>query len=78
MFPASGAALANAAFAFATGQFGWRYLVAELGVVVCLISLAISRYGNVRLGGADDKTELSYLSWVAMILAGGIGITIVN
>ncbi|WP_108449127.1 BCCT family transporter [Halomonas sp. BN3-1] len=78
VFPESGAALVNAAFAFATGRFGWLYLLAGIAVVVFLVGLAISRYGNVRLGGPDDKPEFSYFSWVAMIFAGGIGIAIVN
>lgn len=78
MFPESGASLVNAAFAFATGQFGWLYMIAGVSVVIFLVGLAISRYGNVRLGGPDDKPEFSYFSWVAMIFAGGIGIAIVN
>lgn len=78
LFPDSSEALVSAAFAFATGQFGWLYLLAGLSVVVFLIGLAISRYGNVRLGGPEDKPEFSYFSWVAMIFAGGIGIAIVN
>ena len=78
IFPESGAALVNAAFAFATGKFGWLYMIAGLSVVLFLVGLALSRYGNVRLGGPDDKPEFSYFSWVAMIFAGGIGIAIVN
>ncbi|WP_205694073.1 BCCT family transporter [Cobetia sp. ICG0124] len=68
----------NTAFAFATGNFGWLYLLAGFSVVVFLIGLAFSRYGNVRLGGPQDTPEFSYFSWVAMIFAGGIGIAIVN
>ena len=78
MFPESGTALVNAAFAFATGNFGWLYMIAGLSVVLFLIGLAFSRYGNVRLGGPNDAPEFSYFSWVAMIFAGGIGIAIVN
>ncbi|MCT4334567.1 BCCT family transporter [Paracoccus sp. YLB-12] len=78
LFPESGPAAVNAAFAFATGQFGWLYLAAGLGAVVFLIGLACSRFGNVRLGGPDDAPEFSYFSWVAMIFCGGIGIAIVN
>lgn len=78
IFPESGAALVSALFAFATGQFGWLYLLAGLGAVVFLVGLAMSRYGNVRLGGPDDTPEFSYFSWIAMIFAGGIGIAIVN
>ena len=54
MFPESGTALVNAAFAFATGNFGWLYMIAGLSVVLFLIGLAFSRYGNVRLGGPND------------------------
>ena len=78
LFPESGEAAVNAAFAFATGNFGWLYLLAGFSVVVFLIGLAFSRYGNVRLGGPQDTPEFSYFSWVAMIFAGGIGIAIVN
>ncbi|MGB7756455.1 MAG: BCCT family transporter [Salinisphaera sp.] len=78
IFPKSSATFVNAAFAFATNQFGWLYLLAGFSVVVFLIGLACSRYGSVRLGGPDDKPEFSYFSWVAMIFAGGIGIAIVN
>jgi BCCT family betaine/carnitine transporter len=65
LFPEAGPAAVNAAFAFVTGQFGWLYLAAGLGAVVFLIGLALSRYGNVRLGGPDDTPEFSYFSWVA-------------
>lgn len=54
LFPESGEAAVNAAFAFATGNFGWLYLLAGFSVVVFLIGLAFSRYGNVRLGGPQD------------------------
>jgi betaine/carnitine transporter, BCCT family len=78
MFPESSSAMISAAFSFTTGTFGWLYMVAGLAVVVFLIGLAFSRYGNVRLGGADDTPEFSYFSWIAMIFCGGIGIAIVN
>ncbi|ASJ71257.1 BCCT family transporter [Granulosicoccus antarcticus] len=78
LFPESGPAMVNAAFSFATGQFGWLYMLAGFGAVVFLIGLAFSKYGNVRLGGPDDAPEFSYFSWIAMIFCGGIGIAIVN
>lgn len=78
LFPESGPAMVNAAFGFATGQFGWLYLLAGLGAVLFLVGLAASKYGNVRLGGPDDTPEFSYFSWIAMIFCGGIGIAIVN
>lgn len=78
LFPESGPAMINSAFAFATGQFGWLYLLAGFSVVVFLIGLALSRFGSVRLGAEGDEPEFSYFSWIAMIFCGGIGIAIVN
>ena len=78
LFPEAGPAAINAAFAFATGQFGWLYLLAGLGAVVFLVCLALGRFGNVRLGEPGDVPEFIYFSWVAMIFCGGIGIAIVN
>ena len=78
LFPESSTAMISSAFSFTTGKFGWLYMVAGLATVVFLVGLAFSRYGNVRLGGADDTPEFSYFSWIAMIFCGGIGIAIVN
>ena len=78
LFPESGNLIIKQLFSFATGNFGWLYLFAGLGSVVFLLWLALGRYGNVRLGRADDLPEFSYFSWVAMIFCGGIGIAIAN
>lgn len=77
-FPEAGGAMVQDAFAFATGKFGWLYLLAGIATVLFLVLLATSRFGNVRLGGPEDKPEFSYFSWIAMIFCGGIGIAIVN
>ncbi|MFP5072619.1 BCCT family transporter [Pseudonocardia nantongensis] len=56
-----------------TTNLGWFFV---LGVTVWLAFLAwaaLSRYGNLKLGGADDKPEYSNVSWFAMLFAGGIG-----
>lgn len=62
LFPEAGPKMVSAAFSFATGNFGWLYMIAGLAVVVFLIGLAFSKYGNVRLGSADDKPEFSYFT----------------
>ncbi|WPX88193.1 BCCT family transporter [Pseudomonas asiatica] len=78
VFPEAGNAVINQMFAFATGKFGWLYLVSGLMTVVFLLWMAFGRYGNIRLGRKSDVPEFSYFSWVAMIFCGGIGIAIVN
>lgn len=77
-FPDAGNAVINQMFAFATGKFGWLYLLFGLMTVVFLLWMAFGRYGNIRLGRKSDTPEFSYFSWVAMIFCGGIGIAIVN
>lgn len=56
---------------------GWTYLLATSGFVLFSVFLAISRYGNIRLGTEDERPEFSYLSWLAMIFSGGMGVGLV-
>lgn len=78
MYPESGNLIIKQLFGFATGNFGWLYLLSGLGAVLFLLWLALGRYGSVRLGRAEDVPEFSYFSWIAMIFCGGIGIAIAN
>lgn len=56
---------------------GWMYLLATSGFVVFTLSLALSRYGNLRLGPDDEAPEFSFNSWIAMIFSGGMGVGLV-
>jgi choline/carnitine/betaine transport len=55
----------------------WFYLGLVTLVVGFLLYLMISRYGHIRLGKDDEKPEFSYLSWVAMLFSGGMGIGLI-
>lgn len=39
--------------------------------------LALSRFGQIRLGPDDEQPQFSYPSWVAMLFSSGIGIALV-
>ena len=57
-----------------TTNLDWLFMItANLVVLFCLF-VAASPLGKVRLGGADAKPEYSYLTWVAMLFAAGVGI----
>lgn len=56
---------------------GWMYLLATSGFVLFSAFLAMSRYGNVKLGGENEAPEFSYSSWLAMIFSGGMGVGLV-
>ena len=56
-----------------TTRIGVLYLWYGTGLVAFLVWLACSRFGNVRLGDADDRPEFSTLKWVAMLFCAGVG-----
>ncbi len=60
-----------------TVNFGWLYLWSVLGLVLVAAILALSRYGDLKLGGEDDEPEFSLGTWFAMLFAAGMGIGLV-
>jgi len=76
-FPESFGAAATTGLDWATLTFGWFFLVSVFGFVVVLVFLALSKYGDTKLGPPDSEPEFSYYSWVAMLLAAGFGIGLV-
>ena len=60
-----------------TRNFGWLYLWLILGLVLMALFLALSRYGDLRLGGDDEQPQFSTASWFSMLFAAGMGIGLV-
>ena len=75
--PATLGATFNEALAVVTRNFGWFYLWVVLGLVALAMTLAVSRYGDLKLGADDDEPEFSLSSWFAMLFAAGMGIGLV-
>jgi choline/glycine/proline betaine transport protein len=55
-------------------NFKWFYLTMASGVLVYLLYLMTSRYGNVTLGKDGEKPEFSTISWLSMLFSAGMGI----
>lgn len=55
-------------------SFGWLYLLAVGIVLAAMLLLCFSRYGDLKLGPDDSTPDFSFLSWVAMLFAAGMGI----
>ena len=53
--------------------FGWVYISLATVILGFVLWLALSRYGNVRLGPDDSRPEYSLFTWAAMLFAAGIG-----
>ena len=62
---------------FIVTDFGWLYILAVAIFVVFMVGLALSRYGDIRLGPDDAEPRYSYGSWFAMLFSAGMGIGLV-
>ena len=51
----------------------WFFLLLCTFFVVFMVVIALSRYGDIKLGGDDEVPEFSTPSWVAMLFAAGMG-----
>ncbi|MDW2057168.1 BCCT family transporter [Vibrio sp. 506] len=55
-------------------SFDWLFIWSgNLFVIFCL-GLIVSPYGKIRLGGVDATADYSFLSWLSMLFAAGMGI----
>ena len=54
-------------------NLGWFFIVGVTAWLIFLLTVAASRFGNVRLGGPDAKPAYGNVSWFTMLFAGGIG-----
>ncbi|QKJ66185.1 BCCT family transporter [Deefgea piscis] len=64
----------NSSKSWITTYFSWFYTLAVAAFVILLIGIAISRYGNIRLGPDDAEPEFRFSSWIAMLFAAGMGV----
>ncbi|QYK01467.1 BCCT family transporter [Shewanella psychrotolerans] len=56
------------------GSFDWLFIWAgNIFVLFCLF-LIVSPYGKIRLGGKEATADYSFMSWLSMLFAAGMGI----
>ncbi|WP_117234639.1 BCCT family transporter [Vibrio maerlii] len=56
------------------GSFDWLFIWSGNIFVVFCLALIVSPYGKIRLGGSDAVADYSFLSWLSMLFAAGMGI----
>ena len=64
----------NAVLEQVSRSFGWFYFLAVLIYLIFVIAVALSRFGDIRLGPDGSRPEFPLLSWATMLFAAGIGI----
>ncbi|MCE2400808.1 BCCT family transporter [Candidatus Poribacteria bacterium] len=57
-----------------TTNLDWLFMSTVNLVFLFCLFVALSPLGKIRLGGPDAKPEYSYLTWLAMLFAAGVGI----
>src|SRR6476661_6264121 len=57
-----------------TKSFGWLFILVSASFLLFSVYLAVTRYGNIKLGPDDSEPEFSTFSWVSMMFATGMGI----
>ncbi|MCL9775841.1 BCCT family transporter [Vibrio methylphosphonaticus] len=55
-------------------KFDWLFMWAGNIFVIFCLGLIVSPFGKIRLGGKDATADYSFMSWLAMLFAAGMGI----
>ncbi|MGY0613689.1 BCCT family transporter [Vibrio sp. FJH11] len=56
------------------GSFDWLFIISGNIFVIFCLALIVSPLGKIRLGGKDAVADYSFMSWLAMLFAAGMGI----
>ncbi len=72
--------MAGEAFAhtlsYITRTFGWFYMLAVAFFLVFVVSVALSRWGRIKLGPDHADPQYSFPAWFAMLFSAGYGIAL--
>lgn len=70
----SAEAFFTAAKLWITVHFGWMLILFVQAFLLYCVFLALSRFGNIRIGGVEAVPAFSRPSWFAMLFSAGMGI----
>ncbi len=62
------------ATAFVVSNADWVFILATNFFIALGVYLAVSRLGNIRLGGLNAKPEFTRFAWYSMLISAGMGI----
>jgi len=72
LLPEQSANATSQLFSLFGDTMGAFYLVVGLGVFLVAMFLAFSKYGNIVLGGQDEKPKYSFFAWGSMMFTAGL------
>lgn len=59
---------------FITRNAGWFFVLGANLFIIASLYFALSRFGDLKIGGNDAQPEFSTFGWYAMLLSAGMGI----
>src|SRR5690606_10163690 len=74
--PELAGALFSSLLAYITSSFGWFYMLAVAIFLVFVVIVALSRWGNIKLGPDHSEPQYSFPAWFAMLFSAGYGIAL--
>lgn len=77
LYPKSTYLLFSRAINFISTNFGWLLILISNFILIFVLFLAFSKYGNHKIGGKEANKDFTNLSWYCMLFAAGMGIGIV-
>lgn len=66
----------SATLGWITRTFGWFYMLAVALFLMFIVGVAISKWGNTRLGPDHGEPQYSFPAWFAMLFSAGYGIAL--
>jgi len=54
--------------------FGWYYVLTAALIVIFVLTVALSKFGEIRLGPDHSRPQFSLFTWASMLFAAGIGV----
>src|SRR5690606_31722606 len=66
----------SATLEWITRSFGWFYMLAVTLFLLFVVFVALSRWGDTRLGPDHAEPQYSFPSWFAMLFSAGYGIAL--
>jgi choline/glycine/proline betaine transport protein len=60
--------------AWIVGNASWFYVLAVALILITVVFLAVSRYGDIKLGPDHSRPDYSNTTWFAMLFSAGMGI----
>jgi len=61
---------------YVTDTFGWFYMLSVAFFLVFIVGIAMTRWGNIKLGPDHADPQYSFPAWFAMLFSAGYGIAL--